>query len=42
MLEERRVQKAKISLMRDAFKKLKANTSFNKDLVPKNQISWLQ
>ena len=26
----------------DAFKKLKANTSFNKDLVPKNKISWLQ
>ena len=26
----------------DAFKKLKANTSFNKDLVPKNKINWLQ
>ena len=26
----------------DDFKKLKANTSFNKDLVPKNKINWLQ
>jgi len=26
----------------DAFKKLKANMSFNKDLIPKNKISWFQ
>lgn len=25
-----------------AFEKLKANTSFNKDLVPKGKVSWLQ
>jgi len=26
----------------DAFEKLKANTSFNKDLAPKGKVSWLQ
>jgi hypothetical protein len=26
----------------DAFKKLKANISFNKDLIPQNKISWFQ
>jgi len=26
----------------DAFKNLKANMSFNKDLIPKNKVAWLQ
>jgi hypothetical protein len=26
----------------DAFKKLKASTSFNKDLIPQNKVTWIQ